>query len=249
MDRGKRDSISRFFGGAGFYIALLLCILVVAVVGYFTLFRSPGLPVETVEDPISDSRPQGTATGLPATVDGPAEQPFAEVSQPAQVLMPEEETAPVADVLPTPPPAQPVMAEPPVVVVKPLAGQVVATFSGDELVYNETTADWRTHGGMDITASAGTAVAAACAGTVLSVEEDPRLGVMVTIGHSGGYETTYASLQETVHVSEGDRVTAGQVIGAVGNTTLTESGLGAHLHFAVTLDGEAIDPEEYLAQG
>ena len=59
-------------------------------------------------------------------------------------------------------------------------------------------------------------------------------------------ETTYASLQEEVRVEVGDTVSSGQEIGAVGNTTLTESALGAHLHFAVSKDGEAVDPAEYL---
>ena len=49
-------------------------------------------------------------------------------------------------------------------------------------------------------------------------------------------------------MAEGNRVTACQEIGVVGNTTLSESALGAHLHFAVSLDGEAVDPAEYLPQ-
>ena len=32
----------------------------------------------------------------------------------------------------------------------------------------------------------------------------------------------------------------------VGNTSLTEAGLGAHLHFSVAKDGEIIDPAVYL---
>ena len=43
-----------------------------------------------------------------------------------------------------------------------------------------------------------------------------------------------------------ESVSAGQVIGAVGNTSLTESALGAHLHFSVTRDGAAVDPADYL---
>ena len=240
MDRGKRESLSSFFGGAGFYIALLLCVLVVGIVGYFVLFGSSGPEMpETVEDPIFE--PVDQIKPAPVTVvDKPVEEPPVEVSKPVEMLMPEEEPEAVL------PPAEPVVAQIPQVVVMPLSGDVVAAFSGEELVYNETTADWRVHGGVDISASAGTAVVAASSGTVLAVEEDPRLGVMVTIRHEDGYETSYASLQETVHVSEGEKVTAGQVIGAVGNTTLTESGLGAHLHFAVTKNGENVDPEEYL---
>ena len=44
----------------------------------------------------------------------------------------------------------------------------------------------------------------------------------------------------------GDAVTAGQTIGAVGNTALLESALGDHLHFAVTCDGNPVDPAKFL---
>lgn len=240
MERGKRESLSKFFGGAGFYIALLLCVLATGVVGYFALFNGRG-PVEDNEQ-TADTPPIQTPVVNVDDGEGqnPPVPPPAEVTKPVEVLLPE------VDVLPPAETVAPVQAEAPQIVVRPLAGEVVTVFSGDELVYNETTADWRTHGGLDISASAGTSVVAASGGTVLSVAEDPRLGVSVTIGHRDGYETTYASLQEEVQVEEGDQVAAGQVIGAVGNTTLTEAGLGAHLHFSVTRDGEVINPEDFL---
>ena len=49
-------------------------------------------------------------------------------------------------------------------------------------------------------------------------------------------------------MAEGESVSAGQAIGTVGNTSLTESALGAHLHFSVAKDGAAVDPAEYLPQ-
>ena len=45
---------------------------------------------------------------------------------------------------------------------------------------------------------------------------------------------------------EHNHVTAGQAIGAVGTTAAAESGQ-PHLHFAVTKDGKAVDPNEYLS--
>ena len=142
----------------------------------------------------------------------------------------------------------PVAAEAPSVVVSPLQGEVVAAFSVDQLLYNETLDDWRTHDGVDIAATAGDAVLAASAGTVLSVSNDPMMGTTVVIGHSGGYETTYANLQTGPLVEEGESVSAGQAIGAVGTTAAAESAQGAHLHFAVTREGEAVDPQAFLDQ-
>ena len=70
----------------------------------------------------------------------------------------------------------------------------------------------------------------------------------VVLRHEGGYTTRYASLAEEVSVKPGDTVTAGQTIGTVGNTALMESAIGDHLHFAVTCDGESVDPAAFLAQ-
>ena len=244
MDRGKREALSHFFGGAGFYIALLLCVLAIGVVGYFALFRGVSSETDPMGGQVDQTPDVSQVTGLSEI---PEEEPTAPVSQPEEVEMPEETVT--VDALPEVPEVEPVTAEAPQVIVQPVAGEVVATFSGDELRYNETTADWRTHGGIDIAADAGTQVVAASAGTVLTVGEDPRLGTTVTIAHTDGYETTYASLQEDVLVEEGDQVSSGQAIATVGNTTPTESALGAHLHFAVTQDGQPVDPEAYLAQG
>ena len=162
---------------------------------------------------------------------------------------PEEETEPV--VMPEvtiPVDDTPVVAEEPHVVVLPIQGEVLTAFSVDQLLYNETLDDWRTHDGVDIAAAEGDAVLAACAGTVSSITDDPLMGTTVVIQHSGGYETTYANLQAEPAVETGDTVTAGQAIGAVGTTAAAESAQGAHLHFAVTREGEAVDPQTFLDQ-
>ena len=94
-----------------------------------------------------------------------------------------------------------------------------------------------------------TAVSAACAGTVVSVREDDLMGYTVTVEHGNGYRSSYASLQPEIRVEEGDYVSAGEVLGAVGNSSLIESGQGAHLHFAVTHQDQPMDPAEFLALG
>ena len=131
----------------------------------------------------------------------------------------------------------------------PVAGQTVAEFAVDCLSYNETTRDWRTHSGLDIAAEEGAQVCAAAAGTVYSVYDDGSLGCTVVILHDGGYTTQYASLAEEVSVSPGDAVALGQPIGTVGNTALLESGLEPHVHFAVTCNGDAVDPQAFLTLG
>ena len=236
MERGKRGNLSSFFGGAGFYIALLLCVVATGVVGYFILFGG---------QPASDETP-------PAVTDVTAPDDNVTVEIPSLDMAETEDPAPTAEVLqPQPveePAPQPEPVEEVAQVMWPLKGETVSPFSVDELQYSETLGDWRTHDGIDIAAAAGTQVVAASAGTVMVAGEDSRLGTTVMVLQDDGYEVTYAGLQEELSVAEGDRVTTGQEIGMVGNTTLTESALGAHLHFAVSLDGEAVDPAEYLPQ-
>jgi len=261
-NRGKRQAAS-IFGGMGFYIALLVCVLAAGVVGYYALL-SDGSDGEVPEDGDALLAVDQMDSGAVEPVLGEEIQPTEPViaDAPVAVTQPEEETAanepetvetqapveipdpaPVMGVADSAAQAQVKESQP---VVSPVVGETVAVFAADELIYDATLGDWRTHNGIDIQAAAGTAVSAAAAGTVLSVEEDSRMGTTITIEHSGGFVTTYASLQPEVQVAVGDSVTAGTVIGAVGNTTLTEAGLGAHLHFSVMRDGELVDPEEFL---
>ena len=220
------NKVRSLLGGPGFYAVLALCIVAAGVGGYFLV---PAVPDTEASAPAED-----LPEHEPVVETVPLEEPEEE-SEPA--VMPEV-TVPLDDT--------PVVAEEPQVVVSPLQGEVVAAFSVDQLQYNETLDDWRTHDGVDIAAAEGDAVLAACAGTVASVSDDPLMGTTVVLRHSDGYETTYANLQAEPAVETGDTVTAGQAIGAVGTTAVAESARGAHLHFSVTKDGEAVDPDTFL---
>ena len=136
----------------------------------------------------------------------------------------------------------------PLKTVSPLEGQTVAVYAMDSLTYNATTRDWRVHNGIDIAAQTGTEVRAAADGEVYTVYEDEQMGHTVVIRHENGYATKYSSLAETIAVKPGDTVTAGQTIGTVGNTALMESAIGDHIHFAVTCDGKAVNPADFLKQ-
>lgn len=220
-------------GGAGFYVTMAVCLLVVGVSGYFLLFDGGE---DTVELP-----PQTEEAAAPALIPQEPEEPPV-----VEAIAPE----PVKEPTPSMPEVQvddtPVVAEAPRLIVSPLKGEVLTAFSVDELVYNETLADWRTHDGVDISAALGTTVLAACSGTVTGVTDDALMGTTVTIDHDGGYRTTYANLQAKPSVKEGESVSAGQIIGAVGTTAAAESAQGPHLHFSVTKDGDVVDPDEFL---
>ena len=238
--RAKRHS----FGGTGLYIALFLGVTALAVAGYWTL-----LPNHTADQDAEDVSLQ---TELPVQEE-PVQMPESDFDE-AALLPPEPEAdepvmnAPLGeeDTLPAMESTQEVAAEQPRLVVPPLTGEEVAAFSVDALAYNETLGDWRTHDGVDIAAEVGTQVLAACDGVVTQVIDDDLMGMSVTIAHDGGYETIYSNLQSALAVTEGQSVSAGEVIGSVGCTSIAEFAVPAHLHFAVTKDGVPCDPKTFL---
>lgn len=231
------SKLTSLLHGRGLYALAAACVLAAALGGYFLL--GGRAEPETAETGEAVEMPE-----LPVTA--PVEEEPVETVTPAVIpeeTVPEEpvtvETVPVMD-------TAPVEAEPPRVVMSPLEGEVVSAFSVDQLVYNAALADWRTHDGMDIAAEEGTDVLAACAGTVVHVSEDVLMGTTVVVDHGDGYQTTYANLQSGPPVAEGESVSAGQIIGAVGSGAAAESDRGPHLHFGVTLDGDAVDPQAFL---
>lgn len=101
----------------------------------------------------------------------------------------------------------------------------------------------RDHDGLDIAAPAGTPIVAAAAGTVTFAGRQGGYGNVVIVDHGHGTESRYAH-QETIAVTAGQTVRAGQRIGSVGSTGLST---GPHLHFEVRRRGSAIDPRTLLA--
>ena len=98
------------------------------------------------------------------------------------------------------------------------------------------------HTGIDISASTGTPISAAAAGTVILSETYGGYGRAVVIDHGGGMATLYAH-QSSIAVSVGEVVTRGEVVGYIG---CTGSCTGPHLHFEVRLSGVPVDPMQYL---
>ncbi len=81
----------------------------------------------------------------------------------------------------------------------------------------------------------------------VSVYQDDALGNTVTLRHADGMSTVYANLSSEVCVQEGWQVKAGEVIGFVGTSALSESAEEPHLHFEMFYEGQSIDPREILS--
>ena len=86
------------------------------------------------------------------------------------------------------------------------------------------------------------------AGTVSEVYEDGLMGTTVVLDHGNGLITTYCNLAGSPAVQAGQTVEAGEIIGAVGGSAIAESSLEPHLHLEASLNGQVVDPREYLPQ-
>jgi murein DD-endopeptidase MepM/ murein hydrolase activator NlpD len=126
----------------------------------------------------------------------------------------------------------------------PVQGTMIKSYSADIPVFSLTMEDYRVHTGIDISADAGTQVMASANGTITKVEFDPLMGQTVEITHDGDYVTTYRNLQTKMAngIEVGASVTAGDIIGYVGDTALVEISDSPHLHFEITKEGKIIDP-------
>lgn len=101
---------------------------------------------------------------------------------------------------------------------------------------------WRKHEGVDLSAPKGTAVYATGNAVVSFSGWKPGYGYLIELNHGFGYKTRYGHLSKR-HVSRGDSVTRGQVIGDVGNTGVS---LGSHLHYEVRYRGNTVNPIYYF---
>ena len=104
--------------------------------------------------------------------------------------------------------------------------------------YHPITGVWETHTGTDIPAPGGTPIQCAKDGVVTTVRPESfgsSYGNYCIVYHGNGYATLYAHMQSTPNVTEGQSVSAGDVIGYVGTTG---SSTGNHLHFELRINGQ-----------
>ncbi len=98
------------------------------------------------------------------------------------------------------------------------------------------------HTGLDIATSKGTPIKVVAAGTVTCASYKGSYGNLVKVEHGNGLETWYAHTSK-MHVTVGQKVTAGEVIAEVGSTG---NSTGNHLHLEIRINGEHVNPQNYL---
>ncbi len=226
----QNDNNKKRFAGKGYYIALIACLAAVGISGYVFVRTARNSALEASASASISPAPSQAVSEAPSasrapksTADSAAASDNMEDSYESTIGTEETDT-----------------------MQWPLEGQVLSSFSRDTLTYSQTMADWRTHEGLDIAAEADAPVMAAQSGTVTAVYEDDFLGSVVVVSHNDECSTLYANLAKAPSVSVGDTVSAGDVIGHVGDTALLETKEPSHLHFEVFAAGNPVDPLDYL---
>ncbi|WP_051350654.1 peptidoglycan DD-metalloendopeptidase family protein [Caloramator sp. ALD01] len=100
----------------------------------------------------------------------------------------------------------------------------------------------RMHQGVDLAGPTGTPIYAADTGKVVFAGWMGTYGKCIMIDHGNGYRTVYGHASK-LYVSEGTRVTKGQLIAAVGSTGRST---GPHLHFEIRKNGVPQNPLKYI---
>lgn len=101
------------------------------------------------------------------------------------------------------------------------------------------------HRGVDLACAEGTPVLAAMDGVVFAAGRSSSYGNYIRLAHADGMETFCAHLQY-LYVRTGQVVTAGEVLGTVGQTGRAT---GPHLHFELLYRTVRYDPSDLLGLG
>jgi murein DD-endopeptidase MepM/ murein hydrolase activator NlpD len=116
----------------------------------------------------------------------------------------------------------------------PVQGKVVKKFGQQGAEYND---------GINISASAGTAVKASNSGRVVYTGNSLKsYGNLVIIKHDNGLLSAYAHMKD-VNVKKDQQISKGQIIGTVGSTGKVTS---PQLYFAIRKGKDAKNPMNYL---
>jgi murein DD-endopeptidase MepM/ murein hydrolase activator NlpD len=124
--------------------------------------------------------------------------------------------------------------------VRPVPGEANSSF-GTRSVFNGEPRS--PHGGTDFLSPTGTPIKSPNAGRIVCARDLYFTGNTVIIDHGLGMFSMLAHLSR-IDVKEGDTVTSSQVVGLVGATGRVT---GAHLHWALSVNGARVDPLSALA--
>ncbi len=260
----NKNNLQKFWEGKGFYLALLIVIIGAALASFLsisammqrlqstqeqqiaprpeithqeenTIWNEPFADAEVKEENVP-IEPHSTSSEEHASSQSQNTSASPPVSSTAQ----QNVQAP-SEVLQQPPELQTAQAA---IWVWPLKGSTLQGYSANELVYNETMGDWRTHNGIDIKADVGTTINAPTNAKVLFAENDALWGGIVEL-QKDDIIIRICGIDD-IKVKEGDDIKQGAQLGKSGEIPV-EAELDAHVHIEVKQNGEYIDPLAFFS--
>ena len=246
------EQIKKFLRSRGFTLALLACLVAAAAAGVWavrtvrdelkksyddltTPQEEPAPEPQLTLDPQEDDvwqQPVTDAAESAANVPKPASSASSSGAQSGSGLVHEPSALQGA--------SSPASSSAAPASTQPVFGRVLNAYSGDELVYNKTLGDWRTHNGIDYAAREGEAVPSPVDGSVVLAGADGSWGPVVAVKDSAGRVWRLCGVASP-KVKEGDTVSAGQVLGTVGSVSC-ECAEESHLHLEVKQGDSYLDP-------
>ena len=230
------EHLKHFFKQKGLYLACLAVVFAATAAGVLALRSVLNHVVELTT----------TQEDTPWQDDTTVNKPDTTQPEPVRTPAPVSSAPPSSDAASSAPAASPapaVSAAPSGSAAKSSdfwQGKVLAPYSGDELVYNATLGDWRTHNGVDVAAAAGDEVPAVKGGRVSAVEDDALWGGMVEITDDAGQVWRYCGVTPGCVV--GGDLAAGDAIGVVAAIP-AEADLSPHVHLECLKDDAWVKPE------
>lgn len=128
----------------------------------------------------------------------------------------------------------------------PVDGNVLMSYSMDKTVYFETLDQYKYNPAVIISAAENDNVIAAAPGIIKSIDVLPQTGTTVTVDMGNGYECIYGQLKD-VQVKTGDYVASGTVLGYLSEPTKYYSLEGCNLYFEMRKDSVPVNPVDYVA--
>ena len=223
------------------YIILALMLAAIMCITFFTAIssrRENTLPEDTT--PTADTSDRTNDT-LPSVIPGTDNSSIVDVNP---VTSPDDAAVnaePSDEETKTPSVTKPTF-------FMPFDGIVTKEFSGNIPVFSITMNDYRVHAGIDIEAAEGSYVKSCASGIISNIYNDDLCATCISIDHGSGYVSCYRGLSDELPegIVAGASVEAGTVIGTIDDGALFEVSQPAHLHFEMTVNGEFVDPLEYL---
>ena len=127
----------------------------------------------------------------------------------------------------------------------PIDGNVLMNYSMDQTIYFATLDQYKYNPALVIEGQVGQDVRSVKEGEVILIEKNADTGNTVTVSLGDGYEAKYGQLGEVL-VTQGERISQGDLIGYLGEPTKYYTVEGCNLYFQLLKDGEPVNPLEYL---